>query len=56
MQGFTYQQTENKESGQIYEPNSYSNEDDFVVNIVGGEVTMSVEMSTLLVTAQRVQL
>jgi predicted helicase len=43
-----YQMAEDKESGLVNDPNSYSDEQDFVVKMVGRAVTMSLEMSALL--------
>jgi predicted helicase len=43
-----YQFVEDKESGITNDPNSYSDESDFINNMIGRAITMSVKMSTLL--------
>jgi predicted helicase len=48
-----YQLTEDSESGIVNDPNSYSDEADFVVKMVGRAVSMSLEMSALLEAAPK---
>jgi predicted helicase len=50
-----YQLTEDSESGLVNDPNSYSDEQDFVVNMIGRAVTMSIEMSALLEAAPNLE-
>jgi predicted helicase len=46
-----YQLTVDNESGLENDPNTYSDEKDFVVNMLGRAVTMSLKMSSLLESA-----
>ena len=48
-----YQLTEDSESGIVNDPNSYSDETDFVVKMVGRAVSMSLEMSALIEAAPK---
>jgi predicted helicase len=50
-----YQLIEDSESGLVNDPNSYSDKQDFVVNMVGRAVTMSIEMSNLLESAPKLE-
>ena len=51
-----YQIAKDKESGVVNDPNSYSEDKDFVIKMVGRAVTMSVEMSALLESAVNIDL